>query len=274
MSYKSILVTLAPGEQQDAGRDYAISMAIALNAHVKGCVFALEPDFDRNSWLELPAQLIKKHRAELVAEAEKSIKKFQEAAKRAKVEGSQHVYRATLSAAKTSLAQIAGVHDVTVLTQSAKGLEHMGDVLTEAVLFSSGRPLIITPKRWSEAFSAHRVLIAWDGGPQSARAVAMAMPILSLAKEIEVLVVGDKNKAKSSRARELVTNLQRHALNAEFIFREEEDDAGTIARQAKNRRASLLVMGAFGRSRLMEFVFGGVTRYMLSNAQFPVFMAH
>lgn len=274
MSFKSILVALAPGGKNDSARDFAISMGAALNASVKGCCYALEPQFGREGWMDLPAELVETHRVELTKEAESSAKKFQEAAKRAKVQASHEIYRATLPAAKEAFGQLASVHDVTVLAQSGKGIEHVGDVLTESALFSSGRPLIVVPKTGAGDFSSDRVSIAWDGSVHAARAVALAMPILALAKKIEVLVVGDKSKVKSSRARDIVTNLERHGFDVELSCRSGDDDAGIIAREAKVASASLLVMGGYGHSRLREFVFGGVTRHMLSNARLPVLLAH
>lgn len=274
MSFKNILVALAPGAKTDSGRDFAVSMGAALKAHVKACCYAIEPQLGREGWMDLPAELVETHLTELTKEAESSAKKFLEAAKRAKVQASHETYRAPLAAAKESFAKLASVHDVTVVAQSSKGLEHVGDVLTEAALFSSGRPLIVVPKSGAGDFSSDRLLIAWDGSAHAARAVAFSMPILALAKKIEVLVVGDKSKAKSSRAKDIVTNLERHGFDVELTCRSGEDDAGIIAREAKVGSASLLVMGGFGHSRLRELIFGGVTRYMLTNARLPVLLAH
>jgi nucleotide-binding universal stress UspA family protein len=163
---------------------------------------------------------------------------------------------------------------VTVVTQSAKGLEHVGDLFAEAALVSSGRPLIVVPKSGSQEFSVNHVIVAWDGSMHAARAVAVALPIVLQARKVEVVVVGDKALVQSSRARELVSNLERYGLDVELTARNDTDHADTIAREAKSASASLLVMGGYGRSRLREFIFGGVTRHMLRNAKLPVLMAH
>ncbi len=274
MSIKNILVALAPGGSSDPGRDYAISMADAFKGHVAGRVYVLEPQISVGAFDGLPAEVLETYRAEVTKEAEIAAKKFEEAARRAKVQSSHAVVRATVSAAAEAFARHARVYDLSVLTQSAKGMEHVGDVFAEASLFHSGRPIIIVPKKGRAEFSADRVLIAWDGGPHAARAVASSMPILALAKKIEILVIGGKEKVQESRARDLVRNLERHGFEPDIVCHDKGDVPETIVKQTKTFSASLLVMGAYGRSRLTEWIFGGVTRYMLTNASFPVLMAH
>ncbi len=274
MSIKTILVALAPGGGSDPGRDYAISMAAALKAHVVGHSYALEPEVAIGALDGLPADILQSCRAQATKEAEAAAKKFQEVANRAKVQSSHTVARATVGAAAGAFAQHGRVSDISVLTQSAKGMQHIGDVFAEATLFHSGRPAIIVPKKGRAEFSADRVLIAWDGGPHAARAVAGSMPILALAKKIEILVIGGKEKVQESRARDLVRNLERHGFDPELVCHDNGDVPQTIAKEAKTFSASLLVMGAYGRSRLTEWIFGGVTRYMLINTPLPVLMAH
>ena len=100
------------------------------------------------------------------------------------------------------------------------------------------------------------------------------MPILAHAKKIEILLIGGKEKVQESRARDLVRNLERHGFEPDLVCRDKGAVAETIAKEAKTFSASLLVMGAYGRSRLTEWIFGGVTRYMLTNTPLPVLMAH
>lgn len=274
MSIKNILVAVAPGADGDPGRDYAISMATAFKGHLAGRVYVLEPQISVGAFNGLPVEVLQSYRAEATKEAEAAAKKFEEAARRAKVQSSHAVARATVSGAAEAFAQHARVHDISILTQSAKGMEHVGDVFAEAALFNSGRPVIIVPKNGRSQFSLDRVLIAWDGSSHAARAVASSMPILALAKKIEIIVVGNKEKVQASRVHDLVRNLERHGLDPELTCVDESDVSETIAKEAKTWSASLLVTGAYGHSRLTEWIFGGVTRFMLSNTPLPVLMAH
>lgn len=271
MSIKDILVALGPGRADDAAKKYALSMAAKLRAHVTACVYALEPELRGVDWL--PEEIIKSHRSSLLQEAKAAVKKFQEDAKEAKLNVTSELFRANLSEATKNFSETARVHDIAVLTQSRRGLEYVGDVFLEAALFFSGRPVVIVPRDYDEAFSTSRVLIAWDGSLHATRAVALSMSLLAPSSDLKVVVVGDRTKAQATRAKELVKNLAHHGYEAELLICD-DDDALTIAREAKSWEASLLVMGGYGRSKLRETVFGGVTRHMLLEAPLPILMAH
>ena len=130
------------------------------------------------------------------------------------------------------------------------------------------------PKDHEQSYSANRVLIAWDGSIHAARAVAAAMPLFDGDCEIRVLTISEGFKGSDLHGNELVKHLRRHGLNADLFERDHADIPESIIEEARLCRASLVVMGGYGHSRLHEFVFGGATRQMLSNMSVPVLMAH
>jgi len=148
-----------------------------------------------------------------------------------------------------------------------------GDVLFEAALFQSGRPIILVPRRYDGRFRLDRVLIAWDGSVHAARAVAAAMPLLA-ETEIHVFTAKEASKGSNFYGEDLVKHLQRHGLAASLGERSGQDVQETIIREVEGYRASLVVMGGYGHSRFRDFVFGGVTRFMLTRMPVPVLMAH
>lgn len=273
-SIKNILAAIAPGEQKQAGAEYAISMGAAFNAHVTGCSYALHPEFHGSGLPWFPDELIASHLKKVTMEAQGSLTRFHEMAKASIVEFASEVVSVSLDSAITAFGEQARTYDVTVLTQTTRGLEHVGDFFIEAALFYSGRPVIVVPKGHSAPFSLKRVLVAWDGSQYAAEAVAQAMPLLTSADRLEVLVVGDKDRVDKTRAAKLIDNLERYGIDVEFISRDEDDDANSIAREAVAWNASLLVMGGYGHSRAREMFFGGVTRFMLNEAPIPLLMAH
>ncbi len=274
MSIKNILVGLAPRTGADPGEAFAISMAKALKADVTGRLYTLEPDMSVDLFDGLPVELLQTYRASLKKDAEAAAKRFEVAAAKAKVHATRRIDRATLAMASTTFAHVARTYDVSVLTQSDPSFFHVGDVFIEAALFHSGRPAIIVPRKTRSNFSLDRVLIAWDGSLHSARAVAASMPILALAKKIEVLTVGEKSKGPETHVADLVQHLKRHGFDVKHKHRNGNDVPKTILKEARAASASLLVMGAYGHTRLREFVFGGVTRVMLTQATLPVMMTH
>lgn len=274
MTYKTILAALGPTEEKQAGAEYAISMAQTFHAHLAAYSYALQPTVPGASLPWVPRELVDGHVANVLKQADSVLRQLQDRARQANVEISREVVRAGLNNAVAAFAREARVCDIAVVTQSQPGLEHAGDLFAEAALFHSGRPLLVVPHNHSEAFSARRVLIAWDGSQHAARAVRDALPVLALASKVELLVVGDEQAVKRSGAAKMITNLQRHNISADLICHDDTDHARMIDQEAKSFGASLLIMGGYGRARARELLFGGVTRSMLSNTPVPVLMAH
>ncbi len=274
MAFKNILCALAPAAGKQAGADFAASMGSALEAHVTGCAYAIHPGLPGRGLPWFPDDIVKSHLAEVTKKAHLAVEEFNRSAKQAKAKSATEIIHASLDNAITTFGEQARVYDVAVVTQSDRGLEHLGDLFAEAALFYSGRPLIVVPRDHESPFCLDRVLIAWDGSQHAAEAVAQAMPLLKNATKIEVLVIGNKDKLEKTQAAKLVINLERHGLNVELISRDDPDDANAIAREAKVWGATLLVMGGYGHSRAREIFFGGVTRFMMSETPLPVLMAN
>ena len=150
--------------------------------------------------------------------------------------------------------------------------------MLSSIIFGSGRPVLILPRRDSHReFALKTVVIAWDGSRPAARAVADALPILERAKEVRVLtVLNEKELSGESPAAELAGYLERRGIVArpDCI-----DAAGRRIGEILNsyltsNQADLLVMGAYGHSRLREFILGGATRSMLLKSPLPVLLSH
>lgn len=143
----------------------------------------------------------------------------------------------------------------------------------EAAMFESGRPVLLVPPGDFAGFG-RKVAIAWDGGRESARAVAMAMPILTESEKVMVLTAQDGTPKSKPSA--LGDYLAHHGIAAEtWAFTPEEGPVGeALLDEAAKAGADLLVMGAYGHSRLRELVLGGVTRSVVSETTMPVLMTH
>jgi len=146
----------------------------------------------------------------------------------------------------------------------------------ESVLFGSGRPAMLLPELSSVASLDH-LAIAWDGSRVAARAVADAQPFLERAASITVLTVLDEKPLKERDAGDrLAAALRRRGLAAEAASVKAEDCpiAETLQQGAIERGSNLLVMGAYGHSRVRDFVLGGATAGILSDLLLPVLLSH
>lgn len=148
--------------------------------------------------------------------------------------------------------------------------------LLETVLFESGRPVIVEPTGWDGQASSSKVLVSWDGSAKSARAVGDALPLLQDATEVEIVSISGDTKHKELDGAGLARHLSRHCKKVSIIQlpASNGDVAEALSNHARNIRADLIVMGAYGHSRLHQMVWGGVTSAMIYNPPVPVFMSY
>jgi nucleotide-binding universal stress UspA family protein len=141
------------------------------------------------------------------------------------------------------------------------------------LVLSAGRPVLLAPNVPARAIRL--VAVAWKDGPEAARAVAAAMPILEKARRVFVMTAGEGDQPPSD-AKGVVTHLQWHGIDAEAhqVEPRGRDAYDALLETARAADADLLVAGAYGRSRLSEVIFGGFTEGLLEDASLPVLLVH
>jgi nucleotide-binding universal stress UspA family protein len=145
--------------------------------------------------------------------------------------------------------------------------------LFEVALLHAARPLLLVPETMPAAIG-DTIAVAWNGSAESARAVAGALPLLLNAERIHVLTAASP-RTEVERADGLATYLAWHGVSCERHPMYPTNQVGAaLLTTARELGADLLVMGGYGRSRLHEMVFGGVTRTMLGQYDLPILLAH
>lgn len=148
--------------------------------------------------------------------------------------------------------------------------------LMEAALFDVGRPVIVVPRNHPQ-FRCRKVMVAWDGSLRAVRAVADALPLLQAANDVHVLCVeGEKDLSQEASGAGLVKHFSRHGIRAILngIKCENGDVAETLRAQCAATDADMIVMGAYGHSRLRQWILGGVTSSLLRLSPVPLFLSH
>ncbi|MCY0095282.1 universal stress protein [Hoeflea ulvae] len=195
--------------------------------------------------------------------------------------GLSHEWRPVRSpggdSAVSALASARSADLVVVRQPDRKANEDMATNV-EALLFEGGRPVLFLPSSGKLATPIKRILIAWDGSREAARATHDALPLLKAADAVEIVVV-DPDKLPDIDAplagTDIASCLSRHGIHANVttVSRGTGSTAEAISTQVSATNADLVVMGAYTHQRLREWLFGGVTRAFLENSPVAVLMS-
>ena len=168
--------------------------------------------------------------------------------------------------------------DLTLAGPELLASETLRQKVIEGALFWSGKPLLLVPEGAQPTLNPKRVLVAWDTRIEATRAVREALDLLAAADEVHLAIVdpveGERSHGEEPGA-DVATFLARHGVNVtvDRLPSENHSVAEVLRRHAVDTDAEVLVMGAYGHSRLRQRIFGGVTRSMLENPPLPVFLA-
>lgn len=167
----------------------------------------------------------------------------------------------------------ARVADLAVFGRTADADNYRETTNLEEALFQSGRPVLLAPAETLRAFP-RRILFAWNGSREAARAMAAAADFFARAEAVGVVTFGAPGAGVPGAA-DAAQTLRLHGVKTEIIARDKDDrDAEGFVDLAREWRADLGVMGAYSHARWRQIVLGGFTRGMLAQTALPVLMAH
>jgi nucleotide-binding universal stress UspA family protein len=281
MPYRSIFVgPLFDSQLEDrmpapALIDYALELAAIGNAHLSIGVGSCKFSAPSAGLVRAAGQLIAAANKEREQQAERYGAGLLTRAHGAGVAASLELIHAEYGGVADRFTRLARVSDVSVLQPSEETLSLMQGVVEE-VLFNSGRPVIIVPTSWNKPANLDNVVVSWDGSAKAARAVGDALPLLSMAKQVEIVTIsGDRDTSKRLEGAEIAAHLARHckAVTVTNLPARDGDIGETLQSHVGNTRASLLVMGAFAHNRLRQFILGGVTSKMIVDPPLPVLLS-
>lgn len=272
---KDILLNLSLIARQDATIDYAVALASTFAARIAGIAFAYEKVpiglLGDETWVDGLEQL----RKEAEEAAKTAVARLEGAARTAGVLVDTRLLETTFAGTADEFGALARRFDLSITRQVEPRTGTADQLIVEAALFDSGRPVLIVPYAQQGVAKFDRIMLCWDGSRSAARALADAFPFLQRAKAIEVFTV-ESGKSLAVSASDVVDHLARHNLKAEIqrVATADADVARQICSHAADSQMDLVVMGGYGHSRLREFVLGGATRDVLGGMTIPTFMSH
>lgn len=277
MAIKDILVALTsyPEPTPASSAANAVSIAAALGAHLAALSFETRVQVPGHV-ISVPMVegVIAKEIARSRDNARDLLAAFDAAAGKAGILHETVLEKCILDEVPALLVTYARLRDLTILPVAPT--RDQWDA--EAVIFGSGRPTLILPEGPArKPFALGTVVVAWDFSRAAARAVSDALPMLELARQVHIVTVVNEKAIENNRSgEELARNLARHRIN---VVLDEVDAKGrrigeVLQSYASAHDADLLVMGAYGHSRLREFVLGGATKSLLAEPPLPVLLSH
>jgi len=278
MPIKDVLLPLVgePGEQAIAAIDQCVEaagdfaarvLALAIEQDIDVRPQAVRPDLDHGEVAEAVRS---------VSDARGLLRAFNNAALRCDVRNEQRLERPATSDVASTIADHARLADLALIPVKQDG---SSEKLVERLLFGSGRPVLLCPEERAADLSVafDDVVIAWDHSAPAARAVADALPLLQSAATVRIITAtDDRTPRELSSGAALVAHLAEHGIKA--MFETVAIDGSSVGKvfetYVRSHTADLLVMGAYGHSRMNEIIWGGATKTVIGRPPCWVMMSH
>jgi len=282
--FKSILVHVDPSQVGVQRMEAAAALAGAFEAHLTG-LYVIPP---ARAPLDAPgmaaigslasARTERQEESPFRARRDKARRTFEAYVRQAGIDSTWHDVEGPVSAVVSVCARLSDLVVVGQTPPSPSEASVVPNVAAEVAL-ESGRPTLVIPYAGRWKHFAKRVMVAWNGSRECARAAHDALPFMHRAEAVTALTVLDKEEIEKSSVHLLGIHigdyLERHGIHAHW---QRETTNRAVGEELLSRLADsscdLLVMGAYGHSRLRQFIFGGATRYLLDHMTTPVVMTH
>ncbi|MFS8115997.1 universal stress protein [Rhizobium jaguaris] len=276
MPFKTILNVVGKDE---ANHDLAIAMELCdqLSAHLSVLVAVMAPQPTGRyatlapSWLET--------RERNLQELAEHVDKIRDQVAASELSFDVASVYAEVAGAGYDIGERALYADLLVAGPAIFESEDLKSQVVAGGLFQAGRPLLLVPPNTKATLQPKTIMLAWDSRPSAAHAAKEALEMMKTAQSVHIAMVDPVARSRVSGEEpgaDVATYLARHGINAsvEILSSSGRSVMETLQRHVLDINADLVVMGAYGHSRLLELLLGGVTKSMFNEARFPVFMVH
>jgi nucleotide-binding universal stress UspA family protein len=274
MALKDILVHIDNSDSAEARLNAALDLVRQHQAHLTGLYVI--PPIERSAYPEMHlwAEVTEALEEEAQASAQRAAERFHAALDRA---GAAGEWRCVRGWADERLAQASRYADVLIVGQAEESGSLSPDLaVSNHVVLGAACPVLFIPSIGMQPPLGRRVLVAWNGSREAALAARSALPLLTRAEHVVVLAVNPPPGEGAIATADICLYLARHGVNVEGKETVAADlEVGDLLLSwAADRALDLIVMGAYGHTRLREIILGGVTRHLLKHMTVPLWMAH
>lgn len=272
MSYKTIVTVLDNPDNTRIAADFAAAFAKEYGAHIVGLHAEVVSAVPLVAPMEIPDPVAVQALQDVVHDQAIEIERlFRSQMEAVGLDYEWQSFASTYGYGTEPLVESARSADLLVAVQPDPSKPSDTQVDVETFLFDSGRPVLLIPYVLTEPKPIRRVLIAWNGSKEVARATFDALPFLKAADSVEILSVSTSEK-ETHPSREsgvqIAAALTRHGVRATFetaACANKSTPSQVIENRLADNSIDLLVMGAYTHSWLWQMIFGGTTRTLLQS---------
>lgn len=279
MAYKSLLTIVTQLDDLEKPLAAAIALATSYDAHLDVLCLVVEPMQGGYDYPGSNSMLIQ----EMVDVARQKVGAIDAAVRtiltRQDIRWSVESMVVPAGVLAETVGQHARFSDLAIQSKPyARPNKPEAEAAIEAVLFDAGVPVLVLPEGPMPEIPGKRIVVAWNQSREAMVAVRSAMPLLMAAELVTIMIVDPAayGAERSDPGGALSQMLARHGVRAEVsvLAKTLPRFCDMLNRHARDCAADMVVMGAYGHSRLRESILGGATRGMLEQSEIPVFMAH
>ena len=279
MGYKSIVTFLSSAAEVEGTLPPALEIARAFDAHLTACSLGVDMTPSGGFYMGASPILLQ----ETLERAQGDASTLEAVARRKLATSDLRWSSESMVVQFGGLPAMVGMRarfsDLVIQSRPYdRGAHPAQEAVIEAALFDGNAAVLVLPDQVPPARLAHKITVAWNQSNEALNAIRRALPLLKAADEVSVVVVNPPvhSPERSDPGGMLTQMLARHGVRCEVVVLAKTLPrvSDVLMRHMTDSASDLLVMGAYGHSRLREAILGGATRNVLENTEFPVFLAH
>jgi nucleotide-binding universal stress UspA family protein len=274
MTHTQLLVRIGHEDAPDTALQVAVTLAQRLHADLDGVQIVPLPPAAFAVPEAMPLQMDTQHKQYAAAREREGW--YHQQLQAAKLRGRWHAAQGDTA---NVLCHMAAAYDLLVLARTDEQRDApLGYGSISHSVFDARCPVLILPQDMQAGCGGKRILVAWNGSRESTLALRGALPLMAAADDVCILDGSEPESAVDPLAPptlDLESWLQRHAIEARIEpFHPNDAPGPAIEERAIAEHADLIVMGAWGRSRLSELILGGATRHLFAHSRHALLVAH
>jgi len=277
--FPKTLLTVVDSEQSADCVNEAISLCDEFGCHLAVLVIGIALPASTTAYGAVPAETWSEEREKGRAAAAEKATEIEALLKEKGVSGDVAPYYCEEGQVADIVGMRARYTDVALVQPAPEADERLSKRSMEGLIYQSARPFLYVPDGVKPTLKPKRVLLGWNGTKESARSVHAALDMLKEADQVNVVLVdpvASEFEQGEEPGADIAAYLARHdvKVTVEVLASASRSVADVLLQHGADIDADLIIAGAYGHSRLREFLFGGATRDLLANDRFAVLMSH